>query len=82
MGGVYYFLINKINLIQFSLPAIIRNENKEENKEEEGEVKEGVEEEVEEKEFSFDLISLHHKRAISKKIKIKIKIKGGVLFVK
>ena len=78
--GVYYFLINKINLIQSSLPAIIRNEDKEEDKEEEEEVEEGVEE----KEFSFDLISLHHRRAISKKIKIKIKIKikGGVLFVK
>ena len=45
-------------------------------------MKEGVEGEVEEKEFSFNLISLHHRRAISKKIKIKIKIKGGVLFLK
>ena len=69
-------------MIQFSLPAIIRNKDKEEDKEEEEkekeEVKEGVE--VEEKEFSFHLISLHHRRAISKKIKIKIK--GGVLFLK
>ena len=51
MGGVYSFLINKINLIQFSLPAFIRNEDKEENKEEEEEVKEGVGEGVGEKEF-------------------------------
>ena len=80
MGGVYYFLINKINLKQSSLPAIIRNKDKEEDKEEEEEVEEGVEEAVGEKEFSFNLISLHHRRAISKKIKIKIK--GGVLFVK
>ena len=69
--GVYYFSINKINLIQSSLPAIIRNEDKEEDKEEEEEeaVEEGVGEEVGEKKFSFDLISLHHRRAILKKIK-------------
>ena len=33
VGGVYHFLINKTNLIQSSLPAIIRNKDKEEDKE-------------------------------------------------
>ena len=41
-------------------------------------MEEGVGEEVGEKKFSFDLISLHHKKAKSKKIKIK----GGILFLK
>ena len=51
MGGVYYFLINKINKIQSSLPAIIRNKDKEKDKGEEEEEKEGVGEGVGEKEF-------------------------------